>query len=334
MKSYLAALATGLFSAAASGQALPSGVVASIKAAPEQDSVTLAQGQVYHAPAIMKVRNLTITPGSELVFPLQTSYAAEYYVLSVRNLFIQVATPMEPSPLLTYTRNGHYKRITDCYPPAVTGGRGDLNHPNGYDGGAAPPAGNAAVRSPVKVYVILANVSVSGGAPVAARLMIADFNGNDGDDGADGCNGGRGGDGVDASGFEDAGDSGKPGAGGKGGDAAAGQAGATFGWYVPRSLQSTVPFFIVSVEGGRPGIPGEGGPCGQTGTAGSGSAFKKGGRGIGCDAPPIGPAGAKASNGARGAVTTNFGDYSDVLPSLTANRRSINKGRSTGAQSH
>jgi hypothetical protein len=197
---------------------------------------------------------------------------------------------------------------------SLDGAPGTFKHSDGYPGKPGKTGMDARSRQPLKVYVILSNVVVKAGNPSSARLLNLDFDGVQGDGGSDGCKGGRGGAGLDAGPGSYAGNSGLPGAGGPGGAAAQGQNGANFSWYIDPKLANTVAFFVVSVEGGKPGIPGRGAICGPTGRAGAGWGLRKGGNGIGCAQPVKAPDGATASMGDRGSIYTVQGNFGSVLP--------------------
>lgn len=302
----------GFFPNIALAQAIPPDVVAALAAVPGVDTITVGSGTTYQAPTVLKVKNLTITPGSKIEFSPQSLQTGMRYIIAVQNLYVQVPTPSETSGIVTYQRTPATKQWRRCQ-SGTNGGRGGIPDANGRPGGAGGDGMPAETRGPFKVYAIVNRIIVKGGNPTGARLLNLNFDGLDGDSGADGCRGGKGGDGTDRSGFQGAGDSGKPGPGGRGGAAAPGQDGADLFWFVSSAIADDVAFLIASVEGGQAGAPGQGGLCGEMGRAGSGNWTGHGGRGIDCDEPRQAASGSPAQRGQRGSITKAVGDYSSVF---------------------
>ena len=298
----------------AAADTVPTDVLSALAAAPALDAVQLPVGQTFYVPSnILKIRNLTLTPGSRVVFPSALAIEGGYYVLAVSKLSVQVPSPTEASALITYVPASPTKVGQSCG-VRPDGGRGGVGHDNGYPGGPGGPGANAVPRKPFTIYVIIGALSTSGPNPTSGRFINLTARGADGDSGSDGCEGGRGGDGDDRGSFQGPGDSGKPGPGGVGGAAAAGQDGGSVKFFVSPSLSKEVRFILIDQAGGKAGQPGQGGRCGQTGRAGSGSFWGGGGRGIDCDEPKQAAAGTSAIDGALGTSSITEGNYSSILP--------------------
>jgi len=245
----------------------------------------------------------------------QNSRDGPVYVLAVTKLTIPEPSPTESSGVITYAPTAPITMSPTCG-AQPNGANGGVGHDDGYDGGNGAPAVNAVPRSQAKVYVIVGDLSTSGGNPKAPRLVDLSFNGLPGDNGSSGCRGGNGGNGSDRGSFNGPGDAGKAGTGSRGGDAAPGQAGAQFSWFITPNVEPNVGRLLVSVEGGPQGRPGDGGPCGAIGKAGSGNWTGGGGsaKGKDCVGPNPAPSGNLAQPGPYGTVTTNVGNYLPNLP--------------------
>jgi len=307
-----------------SPQNIPSNVVTAIQNTATIDSLEIPAGQLRDVGFVLKVRNLTLTPGSVLRFPAQSRIGADTYILAVTNLNLIVGTPRQNAPLITFLRTRPRKMSQSCG-RRPDGRSGSPRYPDGGNGGPGVPGLDASSRQPEYVYAVIGNVTVNTGTPSSSELLNLNFDGLDGDGGGDGCRGGKGGDGLDASSWNRAGNAGVPGRGGHGGAPASGQAGASFSWFASPTVYATSANFIVSVEGGKPGTPGSGALCGPEGHWGHGTWDLPGGHGNGCLPPPRAPDGVPASKGMRGIETKTQGDFSAILPSPSLTKRTLRR---------
>jgi hypothetical protein len=299
---------------AAQADSIPQPIIDKIKAAPITKDLRIYAENPFHAPEIFRVTNLTMNGNSSLWFPKQRNNG--YYVLDIRNLYIQgTTTPVPPiQNLITYLRTVSPAEKQLCH-DGQGGANGDARHPNGGNGRDVKKKGSATspkVR-PYVVYIIVEKISVTGGTP-GHKAWGVNFAGNSGVDGHQGCRGGDGGRGANAGSYNLAGNSGIPGRGGVGGDGGPGQDGAQVKWFFPAETAPMIDTAEVQIDGGKPGNPGEGGFCGPTGRAGLGGFGKAPGKVLSCRRPHRNRRGIREASGNPGLETRTQGDFSDIFP--------------------
>ncbi len=247
----------------------------------EGRDVFAVRGSLSFHGQVLKVSELVLQPGSELVFE---ELNVEHHIIVVDKL--KLASRVGQDPIYTI-RRARPKRpnAPSGQPPKAANGVSPKSHVGGRHGapGGHGSAGSVGKRGetpkmPSRLVLIVNSVETQPGENRPIGLNI-EFKGADGGNGGIGGNGGNGGNGYSGKGGDsnaircnrqpgdggNGGNAGPGGPGGQGGDAGPGADVLIIG---PPAAMNLLTYFDFRVEPGQPGVGGSGGAPGSPGIKG------------------------------------------------------------------